>query len=88
LLHSKEGFLGYFCGTAELDSAIEAGRLETDPAARHEIYRQIEQMIARDALLLPLFHPTKYRFARPEVDGLSVTALGFPTVAYEKLRVR
>jgi ABC-type transport system substrate-binding protein len=88
LLHSKEGFLGYFCGSPELDTAIEAGRAETDPARRHEIYRQVEQIIARDALLLPLFHPTKYRFARPEVEGLSVSALGFPCVAYDRLRVR
>jgi ABC-type oligopeptide transport system substrate-binding subunit len=88
LLHSKEGFLGYFCGSADLDAAIEAGRVETDSAVRHEIYRQVEQIIAREALMLPLFHPTKYRFARPEVEGLTLTALGFPAVAYEKLRVR
>src|SRR5262249_9049330 len=52
VLHSKEGGLGYVCGSPVLDAIIEAGRLESDPAVRHAIYRQLEQIIARDALLL------------------------------------
>lgn len=46
----------------------------------------MEEILVRDALLLPLFHEQIYRFARPEVEGLS---LGFasPAVAYEELRI-
>jgi ABC-type transport system substrate-binding protein len=54
---------------------------------RHALYRQVEQVIARDALLLPLFHEQAYRFARPEVEGISASFWG-QTVAYENLRVR
>jgi peptide/nickel transport system substrate-binding protein len=67
ILHSQEGQLGRLCGTAEIDRLIERGRAETSAAARHSIYREIEELIARDALLLPLFHEQTYRFARPEV---------------------
>jgi hypothetical protein len=44
-------------------------------------------VIAREALLVTLFHEQVYRFVQPDVEGLS---LGFslPTVAYEKLSVR
>jgi ABC-type oligopeptide transport system substrate-binding subunit len=87
VLHSEEGFFGRLCGTPEIDRLVKQGRTETDPAVRHAIYGQIEQTIAKDALLLPLFHEQAYRFARPEVEGLTVT-YWVPTVRYEELRVR
>jgi peptide/nickel transport system substrate-binding protein len=86
ILHSREGLLGRLCGTAEVDSLIERGRAEISPAIRHSIYRQIEEIIAREALLLPLFHEQTYRFARPEVEGLSLS-YGTPAVDYASLRV-
>ena len=43
--------------------------------------------MAREALLLPLFHEQVYRFVRPEIEGLQL-GLSWPTIAYEKLSVR
>jgi ABC-type oligopeptide transport system substrate-binding subunit len=54
---------------------------------RHSLYRQIEEILAREALLVPLYHEQEYRFARPEIQGLSVFLWG-RTVAYEELRLR
>jgi peptide/nickel transport system substrate-binding protein/oligopeptide transport system substrate-binding protein len=87
LLHSREGLIGRLCGSPEIDQLIERGRAETSPAVRHSIYRQIEEIIVRDALLLPLFHDVAYRFARPELEGLTVS-YGTPTVIYDSLRIR
>lgn len=87
LLHSREGILGRFCGSSEIDSLIEKGRAEASPLARHSLYRQIEEIIARDALLLPLFHEQAYRFVRPEVEGLSLS-YGVTAVDYASLRIR
>ncbi len=86
ILATKEGLLGRLCGSSEVDRLIARGRSETSPAARHTVYRQIEEMIARDSLLLPLFHEQTYRFARPEVQGLSLS-YGAITVDYANLRV-
>jgi peptide/nickel transport system substrate-binding protein len=86
LLHSQEGAIGRFCGTPEIDRLIERGVGETSPAVRHGLYREIEEIIVREALLLPLFHEQAYRFARPEVEGLSVS-LWEPSVDYANLRV-
>jgi ABC-type transport system substrate-binding protein len=86
ILHSREGLLGRLCGTPEVDSLIEKGRAEISPTIRHSTYRQIEEIITRDALLLPLFHEQTYRFARPEVEGLSLS-YGTPAVDYASLRV-
>ena len=87
LLHSKHGLYGRMGGTPELDRIIERARAETASATRHALYRQLEDTISRDALLLPLFHEQGYRFARPEVEGLSVNFMQ-PTVAFEELRIR
>jgi len=87
ILHSQEGIIGPLCGLAEIDRLIERGRAEASPSVRHSIYRQIEEVIVREALLLPLFHEQVYRFARPEVEGLSVS-FGTTTVAYDELRIR
>jgi oligopeptide transport system substrate-binding protein len=86
ILATKEGLLGQLCGSAEVDRLIGRGRSETSPAARHAVYRQIEEIIARDRLLLPLFHEQTYRFARPEVEGLSLSYGGI-AVDYASLHI-
>ena len=87
LLHSREGMLGRFCSSPEIDILIEKGQAEASPAARHSLYRQIEEIIARDAMLLPLFHEQAYRFARPEVEGLSLSYC-VNAVDYASLHIR
>jgi len=86
ILATKEGLLGQLCGSAEVDRLIARGRSETSPAGRHAVYRQIEEIVARDRLLLPLFHEQTYRFARPEVEGLSLSYGGM-TVDYASLHI-
>jgi peptide/nickel transport system substrate-binding protein len=87
LVHSAGGMLGRLCGSAALDQLVERARAEAAPGIRHKIYRELEDTLAREARLLPLFHEQVYRFARPEVEGLSVS-FGSPAVAYEELRAR
>ena len=87
VLHSEAGILGRYVGGPEIDLLVERGRAETDPRRRHSIYRQVEELIARDALLLPLFHDQAYCFARPEVQGL-VSVGSNPVVPYDELWIR
>jgi peptide/nickel transport system substrate-binding protein len=87
IFHAETGFLGRVCGSPETDRLIARARTESVPALRHTLYRELEEIVAREALMLPLFHEQSYRIARPEVEGLSV-GLGFPTVAMEELFVR
>ena len=87
ILATKEGLLGQLCGSPEVDRLIARGRSETSPAARHAVYRQIEEIITRDRLLLPLFHEQTYRFARPEVEGLSLSSV-VNVVDYASLLIR
>ncbi|HEX5854229.1 MAG TPA: ABC transporter substrate-binding protein, partial [Thermoanaerobaculia bacterium] len=87
ILHSREGFLGRYWGDVGIDPLIDRGRSETDPRVRHAVYREVEELIAREALLVPLFHDQVGCFARPEVHGL-VLGLTNPLIAYEDLSVR
>ncbi|HJW13593.1 MAG TPA: ABC transporter substrate-binding protein [Thermoanaerobaculia bacterium] len=87
ILHSQEGFLGRYWGDTGADPLIERGRSETDPRVRHAIYREVEELVVREALLLPLFHDQVGCFVRPEVEGLTL-GLTNPVVAYENLSVR
>ena len=87
ILHSREGVNGAYCGMPEIDALSERGRGEIDPRTRESIYREVEDMVAREAILIPLFHEQVYRFARPEVEGLAV-GFGQPIVQYENLSIR
>jgi ABC-type transport system substrate-binding protein/serine/threonine protein kinase len=86
-MHSQRGFQGRMCGSAETDRLIQRGRVESSPAVRHALYLELEEIIARDAMVLPLFHEQAYRIGRPELEGLSVT-MGTPCVPLEDLRLR
>ncbi|MEO8718865.1 MAG: ABC transporter substrate-binding protein, partial [Burkholderiales bacterium] len=86
IFHSQTGFLGRACGSPEIDRLIARARTESVPALRHALYRELEDVLAADAIILPMFHEQAYRIARPEVDGLTL-GLGTPTVSMEGLRI-
>ena len=87
LLYTQGTFLGHLCGTPEVNALAERARSEPDVNARNALYRQIDETIAREALMLPLFYEEANRFAGVGVDGL-VMSFTHPEVAYEMLTVR
>ncbi len=87
LLHSAKGHIARFIGLPEIDRLIEWGRTETNPVARHRIYREVEEVLRQRGFLMPLFHEQAYRFARPEIQSFDIT-FSDPVVAYEKLWLR
>jgi ABC-type transport system substrate-binding protein/serine/threonine protein kinase len=87
LFHSDAGFFGKYVGSREIDELAERGRAETDPRTRHAIYRQVEELLAREAYVIPLFHDQVYCFARPEVEGLGILGSN-PIISYEELSIR
>ena len=87
LFHSAAGFFGRYVGMPELDELAERGRAETDPRVRDAIYREVEEILSREGLLIPFFYSQVYCFARPEVQGLGKLGSN-PIVAYENLWIR
>lgn len=87
LLQSTTGFDGPFMGMPELDQLIEKGRAEANPGRRHSIYRQIEEILQKRALLVPLFHEKLYAFSHPKVEGMELNYFA-PYFPLEKLSIR
>jgi len=83
-LHSDKGYVGKLCGRPDIDRLIEKGETESNPEIRREIYREVEELLRRHALLLPLFHEQSYRFARPEIEGFDLNFFS-PVVPYERI---
>lgn len=56
----------------ELDALLDAGRTNFDPTTREDIYTQIQQIIAEDAPLVPVFHVSQVNVARAGLTGYQV----------------
>ena len=84
LLHSNEGSLAGICEHPTIDQLIERGRQETDPGLRHVIYREIEEILIEEALILPLFHEQIYRFCHSSLRGFRF-GTSTPEVHYDEL---
>lgn len=77
LLHSAgRSNYGKFA-SAEMDALLEAGRVETDPAAREEIYAEVQQLFRTEVPFLVASHGSLYVIANEDVTGLGGT-LAFP----------
>ncbi len=68
--HSHEGLLHCYLAPVQLDELLEAARHERDRGRRRALYRKIENRLADEELLLPLFHDIDYRIGSPRLRGL------------------
>jgi peptide/nickel transport system substrate-binding protein len=56
----------------ELEALLREGSAQTDPQRRREVYAQAqERLLARWAVLVPLYHPDRFFRVRPGVRGLT-----------------
>ena len=61
----------------ELDSILEQAAVESDPAQRMQMYRDAEEIIVRDAAVLPLYFGRNYMLIQSYVQGYELSPLGF-----------
>ncbi len=84
LFHSQVGHLAGYLGSDHLDPLLEGARQQIDPAVRQSLYRKLEDELAAQHVLLPLFHDVDYRVAGPRVRGLVLRSVP-PYVNYAGL---
>ena len=65
-----------FYTNARVDELLIAGRMETDPATRLEIYREAQELIMADLPIIPLWQAAELHAHRDNVQGFSVTPTG------------
>jgi methyl-accepting chemotaxis protein/ABC-type transport system substrate-binding protein len=81
--HSDSSSLrGFYYHRPELDRKIEEARRSNDIETRAEVYRQLDQMVIRDAPFVCLFHERMFVAHKPGVRGLR-TSLVPPPVRYQ-----
>jgi len=77
---SSQNLGGY--SNPELDSLLEAARVEQDVTKRIEMYQQAEQMIVDDAAALFTVHWLNYELVKPYVKGYVMTPIDIPIERY------
>jgi ABC-type transport system substrate-binding protein len=87
LLHSQANSVpGLFYHSPEVDAQIIAARRSNDSEQRAAIYRSLNQMVVREAPIVPLFHERLYVLHKPNVRGVR-TSLVPPPVRYHNVWV-
>lgn len=78
LLKSDGGSNAGRYANPELDQLLNDGRLTFEQEKREAIYDKVQDLIAADAALIPVFHVTQVNVARPGLTGYAV----HPTETY------
>lgn len=69
-----DNYIGY--DNPRLNQLLAEAATEQDPEARALLYRQAQQILVDDAVILPLYYDVAYTLQKPYVRGLELTALG------------
>jgi len=78
LLKSDGGSNSGKYANPELDKLLEAGRENFEQAERKKIYNQVQEIIAEDAAMIPVFHVSQVNVARAGLKNYAV----HPTETY------
>jgi ABC-type transport system substrate-binding protein len=85
--HGEHGHWRRLFSSPEADRLLELGRSEVEPALRERCYRGFEDLLQREAAVLPLFYAVEHRTAGPGVEGLRLRSSP-PYVNYGELGKR
>ena len=77
---------GIYFHRPDIDAQIIEARRSNDSERRAEIYRSLNQMVIREAPILPLFHQRLFVLHKPDVRGVR-TSLVPPPVRYHDVWV-
>ncbi len=67
--HSESALNDVNYANEEVDRLLEAARVEQDPDARLDLYRQAQSLIVDEAVWLPLYFGMTHQVVKPEVTG-------------------
>jgi oligopeptide transport system substrate-binding protein len=82
LFHSNSSQNSGGYSNPELDSLLEAARVERDVAKRIEMYQQAEQILVDDAAALFTVHWLSYELVKSYVQGYVFTPIDIPIERY------
>lgn len=59
-----------------LDGLLDEATRQADPAARDQLYQQVEDILAQDVPAIPVYHYVKAQLVKPWVGGFAINKLG------------
>ncbi|MCX5999442.1 MAG: peptide ABC transporter substrate-binding protein, partial [Chloroflexi bacterium] len=65
----------------QLDLLLDNAAVEQDPGTRLSLYRDAEQIVVKDAAILPLYFGRSYVLVKPYVKDFSLSPLGYPLLS-------
>ncbi len=71
---SSENSVGY--NNPDVDKLLDEALAEPDKTKRDELYRQAQQQIIDDAVVIPLYADIDYQLVEPYVHGLQISPVG------------
>lgn len=71
---SPDNPIGYH--NPEVDRLLARAEAEPDPQRRIDLYRQAQQLIVDDNVVIPIYRDTDYELVKPRVHGLQFSPLG------------
>ena len=72
--NSSENTIGYH--NVEVDKLLDEASAQPDPAKRDALYKQAQQKIIDDAVVIPLYSDVDYELVEPYVHGVQFTPVG------------
>lgn len=85
LFHSEGESNLFAYGSAEADELLDLGRHIEDESKRPAIYQRIQDVILRDAPLIPLYHSSIAYAWRPDFDGVEIGPTGLSLVRFDRV---
>lgn len=71
---SADNYTGY--RNDDFDAVLAASRNEPDDIVRQDLYMEAQRILIDDAVVIPLYVPRRYTFARPGFSHIPVTSMG------------
>ena len=83
--HSRSSLNDVGYANDEVDSLLDRGRVERDPAARIELYQQAERLIVDDVAWIPLYFSISHVVVNEAVEGWFEPPMVIPRLRYIKV---
>ena len=85
LFHSKSKYNYMAYRNEDVDRLLDQAKTERDYLKRMEMYRRIEEIVLREAPIVPMVHNLLQMVFQPYVKGMEVNALGAPYLPMKKI---
>ncbi len=85
LLHSRGESNLFAYSSPEADELLDRGRHIGIESQRPAIYQRLQDVVLRDAPLIPLYHSSIAYAWRPDFDGVEIGPTGFSFVRFERI---